>query len=165
MSPVCLYSKEDVISNMPKMILMTLIIIIMIIWHFHFWYGKGICLQCNLFFFIIICFDRCRIQTLRKCWQTWIAVNCFGYLVDSWRSPWRRRVRILGKSLASSRAGNLVTVSAVKHLYTGEMKPSFPHVFTLLWKRHQTRGLLRMCFVVGVGLCSSICGCFCNFPL
>lgn len=111
MSPVCLYSKEDIISNMPKMILMTLIIIIMIIWHFHFWYGKGICLQCNLFFFIIICFDRCRIQTLRKCWQTWIAVNCFGYLVDSWRSPWRRRVRILGKSLASSRAGNLVTVS------------------------------------------------------
>lgn len=51
MSPVCLYSKEDVISNMPKMILMTLIIIIMIIWHFHFWYGKGICLQCNFFFF------------------------------------------------------------------------------------------------------------------
>lgn len=112
---------------------------------FDFWHGKkGICLECNL----VLCFICCRIQTLRRCWQTWIAVNCFGYLVVSWRSPWRQRVRTPGKSLASSPAGNLVTVS-VRHLHTGGIKTYCPHVclhINLPW-RHRTQGLLRVFWV------------------
>lgn len=43
---------------------------------------------------------------------------------------------------------------------------SFPHV--RLQRREigtENRGPLRMCSLVGVGLCFSICSCFCHVPL